>query len=512
MSISCFTTIWLWSLRWPIVALLFIHVSPLLTRAQTESTLVIRVESNQVLVPTFVFDKARFNELATRAENRCFDDNEKALAEMGVSVRYSPSKCWAGLITNLAPKQFHLFEDGAEETIQSVIPQHWHEWDVSDNFGHHREYSGTPRGKWSTSELGALFSPPLADDFYIIAYTPPASPAGSCHQIRVTVDRPNSWVYTRSQYCNTTHSPVDPLKGTAFSQQLKANLDSPKKGKIELSAYAGIFFSDSDTAYADLVLEFPWNSLHREWVHGNRDLYATIGVLGLVCRKDGTVATRFSDQACCPSDVPFGHSGEPIYDTWVDAGEIPARFETQIDLSDGQYDVRAALSDGIKFGRVHIPLTVETDDKKQLAISSIALCRRVHKVDPPSYTEGILPSKFVPLVSKGLEFTPSADTVFKKSDPMFAYFEVREPRLAGTDAALQVQFEMRITNVKTGELKTDTGLRSADSYVNAGSLVIPIAEQIAVKELPKGQYRMEVQASDSTGAKTQWRAVSFSIQ
>jgi hypothetical protein len=122
-----------------------------------------------------------------------------------------------------------------------------------------------------------------------------------------------------------------------------------------------------------------------------------------------------------------------------------------------------------------------------------------------------MPFEFVPLVSKGIEFTPTGDTRFKKKEPMIAYFEVLEPLLAGTGPT-RVQFQMRITDVKTGEVKSDTGLRPSDSYIQTGKTVIPIAEQIAIHELPSGTYRLEVQASDSAGKSTVWRAASFTIE
>ena len=122
-----------------------------------------------------------------------------------------------------------------------------------------------------------------------------------------------------------------------------------------------------------------------------------------------------------------------------------------------------------------------------------------------------MPFELIPLVSKGMEFTPTGDSRFKKKEPLIAYFEVYEPLLAGTEK-VNVQFRMRITDVKTGELKTDTGLRPADSYIHAGNPIIPIAEQIAINELSKGEYRLETQACDSAGIATQWRATTFIVE
>ncbi len=120
-------------------------------------------------------------------------------------------------------------------------------------------------------------------------------------------------------------------------------------------------------------------------------------------------------------------------------------------------------------------------------------------------------SDFVPLVSKGMEFTPSGDTSFKKDDSLFAYYEVYEPLLAGLPAP-QVQMRMKIINTQTGELKVDSGLRSAAAWMQPGNTVIPVSQQVAVDRLDKGLYRMEVQATDSAGRSTVWRTASFTVE
>jgi hypothetical protein len=478
--------------------------------AQTESALAIRVEVNQVLVPTFVFYKQRFDGIDTSAENRCVTESAKALQEKGISVRQLPSTCWGGSILDLGPKDFRLFEDGTEQTIQSVTRQRSHWWQLYDNYGIHREYSGTPTGKWSTSDLGSSdWAPPTDVEPYVIAYTPPQSTKGSCHQIKVSVDHRNVVVFNRSEYCNVQYAPSDPLEGTKSGLQVEGDLASPTKPKIPMLAASGVFFRDSGTPRVQLVLEFPWNSLHREWVDGYDRLFATIGVLGMAYRKDGTLAMRFSDQACCPRDAPSWHYG--LGEAGGDVYAIPARYETQMDLPPGDYDVRVILSDGKKFGLIEIPLSLESGDKKQLDLSSVALCKRFHRVDPPSYTEGILPSKFMPLVSKGMEFTPAADTTFKKRDPLFAYFEVYEPHRTGGTAA-DVQFQLRITNADTGQLKIDSGSRPATEFLQPGKEMVSIVQEVAIHDLPKGNYRLEVQASDSAGNRTPWHAAGFTVR
>lgn len=109
-----------------------------------------------------------------------------------------------------------------------------------------------------------------------------------------------------------------------------------------------------------------------------------------------------------------------------------------------------------------------------------------------------------------MEFVPTGDTSFMKQGTLFAYYEVYEPLLAGLPAP-QVQMHMKIINSQTGELKVDSGIRSAAAWIQPGSTVIPVSQQVAVDKLDKGSYRMEVQATDSEGRSTVWRTASFTV-
>jgi hypothetical protein len=164
--------------------------------------------------------------------------------------------------------------------------------------------------------------------------------------------------------------------------------------------------------------------------------------------------------------------------------------------------------------RAEVPVHVRAPEKI-LAVSGIALCRRYFAHDQPRQgpqppPDGIptLPFELTPLVSKGIEFTPTAITQFQKKDFLGAYFEVYEPLLAGGGNA-HVQFEMRIVDAKTGEVKSDTGFKPADGFLNPGKAVIPISEKISVDELAPGDYQIQVRATDSTGTVTDWRTTSF---
>ena len=144
-----------------------------------------------------------------------------------------------------------------------------------------------------------------------------------------------------------------PVRGNKLWQ---ANGDRFRLGqhrKIPLSLQASFFYTNTQTARVEIVLDFPWDHLKHEWI--GSDLHATIGVLGVAYKRDRTVSTRFSDFACCGSGIRW-------FDMWVgrslhDPGYLPSHYETQIDLPAGaEYGLRVLLSDGSKFGRAVAPL------------------------------------------------------------------------------------------------------------------------------------------------------------
>ena len=238
----------------------------------------------------------------------------------------------------------------------------------------------------------------------------------------------------------------------------------------------------------------------------------SIVLLGMVYRNGDTLATRFSDtdEAGCL----FEQYADPRTLLSKACGDsIPNHYETRVHLTPGEYDLHFVLSYDGQLHRLYVPVSVKAYDDKHLSASGIALCRRFHQHWEPTQTPTVptMPVELAPLVSKGTEFTPTGDARFKKKEPLTAYFELYEPLLTST-GAVNVQFQMKITDVNTGELKTDTGLRTADSFIRPGSRVIPIAEQIAIGELPPGAYRLEVQGSDSAGIHSEWQTTSFMVE
>jgi hypothetical protein len=456
----------------------------------------IRVEAHQVLVPLAVDDKV----------------NGLPVPHLGIS-------------------DFHLFEDGTERKIETVTVERGYFRSFSDNLGVQVESAISPTGKWGSSPSRGFRS--LNVDFYVLAYVPPASVPGACHQIRVTVaprdatggrfvtaelqlaseggkilsakvDRRDLLVSSRSEYCSTEHSSSDPLNGTKISLEMESYVASEKTMAVAPLLQASSFFAQTGYGRVHLALDFP--------PMGNTRSVLGLGIalLGLIYRKDGTLSTRFSDSM--EGDCNF-YSDNRAFSAELCRESIPNHYEAQIALLPGAYELWFVMKYGGKLSWAKVPLVVDAYDGKNLVISQVALCKRFHELRGAD--KGALPTlpfDFVPLVSKEIEFTPAGSTRFKKGEPLVAYFEVYEPLLTGAGSGGSVQFQMQITDVRTGELKTNTGLRPAASFIRPGSFVIPIAEQVATERLSSGTYRLEVQASDSAGNKTEWRAATFTVE
>jgi hypothetical protein len=483
-----------------------------------------------VIVPTFVFDKGGMGH-ASRGEQQCIKADTAAFKKLSPSQPYLPTDCYRANINNLTASNFHLFEDGVEQKIQAAPLERWNIVVRDNATSWHLEDSDTPASRWSTPDLGGRFNTDLHEYFYNLEYIPPKSQPGRCHRIEVKVDRRGSVVFARNEYC-TGQSPSDPLNGTQVSKQMEQDLASGKEGDIGLSLQAGYFYTGAETARVHIALEFPWNHLSHEWNPCDWTLRATIGVLGTAVAKDGSPAARFTD-LMYPSYWPTFIIGRTAYLEAVlvkgvyhtdpqsvemklstkDRGWLPTRYETQLDLPPGQYDLRVILSDGTKFGRAEAPLSIDAYDGKQLGLSSVMLCKRLRDAHAAAAEEAAanFAPLYVPLVSKGVRFIPSGDTSFRAHEPLSAYFEIYEPLLAAQPATT-VEAHLRILDAKTGAVMRDFPPVNVVAYEQPGSSTVPVTAQILFEELPAGSYRVEAQATDSAGRSTAVRTATFTIE
>jgi hypothetical protein len=525
------------------------------------------VQSNLVLVPVFVYDPARMAQ-APKEEMPCAREMVVTFFKLAPTEPYLPKDCDVTEVQGLTAKDFRLFEDGAEQKIESFEVAAWRTV-VRDNLGWHIQASDTPRGIWSLNELSRLKKVPfVTTEYHILGYVPRDEKAG-CHSIRVEVNHPNLLVFARDEYCKG-QSPSDPLLGTRHGKELERMLASDKRGKIRLSLQAASFHVGENRSRVDVCLRFPWNDLYRKWDPSSWTLYARIGVMGVIRRADGSVAARFSD-LLYPSYWPTFDQGGAKYIEWekgtsnlstaiprlvtpstggkvavsdsgtgngtlalsfpkaneisLDEGAIqtaldssdpfwlPTRYETQVDLPPGNYNLEVVLNDEWNFGRAEMPLTIEGYDGKQLELSSVALCKSLRSaaVAAKEAAQANFAPQYIPLLSKNILYTPVGDTSFSKGEPLFAYFEVYEPQLI-ENPATPVSVQLRILDSSTGTLKEDFAPFDAVPYQQPGSSVLRVGRKIPIEQLSKGNYRLEVQATTPAGGSTAWRAATFAVE
>lgn len=495
-----------WLVRWFLLGSATVCALSPAAHAQTGNPEPIRVESNEVLVPVVVWDPRRLGEITP-------SDLVQATINKDFRIPH------LGHVSDLAASEFQISEDGHEQKIHSVTLERPRLVDVRDNVGRHFEYRGEGGGRWilrdwpqksESLNVDVIYDVPT----YLIAYAPPASPDGSCHRVGVAVSRPFMSVMARDVYCKTMAPISDPLRGTKLGKQMEYDLASANDGKIPVLLMTVPLFTDRGGARIHIALEFSEKKL--------KDDLKKVGplvrfrVLGMVYAKDGSIVARFSDSNCCESGYGSGAAylivrkvGDPTQPAFLDA---PTRYETQVYLPPGEYDLRIVLSDDVNFGRAQSSIKVDGFDVTQLAISEIALAKRFRAA--PKMSPGSLPTRpgsYMPLTGEGIEITPTSDSGFKKGKLLYVYFEVYEPQKPDSGSK-PLQAHFRVLEANTGKVIKAFQSEIAVPDAKPGNPAIPVAERIDTGKLRTGSYRLEVQATDSTGNSTPLRATNFTIE
>jgi hypothetical protein len=334
------------------------------------------------------------------------------------------------------------------------------------------------------------------DEYYFLGYTPTDSPEGSCHALRVKMERPGLQVRSRSGYC--TAKSKDMLAGKAAGKDLESRAAAADKGTIGGTLQAPFFYTSPNEARVNVAMEFPASSV--DFSKDKAKYHADMSVLGIAYRPDGTVAARFSDE------VTF----DLQKDEWKAFMQRPTRYSNQFSIAPGTYRFTVVLSaGGQSFGKYETPLVIDPYDGKSFSVSSLALSNQYGQVQGlGGALEADLLSDYAPLIANNMEIAPSASNHFKKTDNVVLYTQVYDPRLAGPNPPL-VLVALNIVNAKTGEIIGGSHNVDTSAFVQKGNTVVPLVLKVPVGQLPPGSYRLDFQASDSTGALTAIRHVGF---
>ena len=337
------------------------------------------------------------------------------------------------------------------------------------------------------------------NEYYLLGYAPSDDLDGSCHTLRVKLDRHGMSVRSRTGYCNAKAK--DFLKGKPIAKTLEADATSAATSPAGGSLEAPFIYTSPNQARVDVAMEIPSSAVTFSKEKGK--YHAVIDVLGMASRPDGSVGARFSDEVVLDLEK----------DEWKRFTENPMRYDNQFEIASGKYRLTVVLSaGGQSFGKYEVPLAIDPYDGKTFTLSAIALS---DQVQPAAGLGGALEADLLsdrmPLLIKNMEVVPSASNRFKRTDSVALYAQLYDPGLAtATPPVLRISYV--IVDRKTG--KPIAGGKDIDPsvFMEKGSPVLPVGLKIPVDQLQPGPYRIEIQGYDASGARTAVRQVDFDAE
>ena len=336
------------------------------------------------------------------------------------------------------------------------------------------------------------------NEFYILGYAPGDSPEGSCHTLKVKMNHGGLNVRSRSGYCNVRTANV--LEGKPLEKQLEAHANGSQAGSIRGVLEAPFFYTGPNTARVNLAMEIPSDSFQFNKEKGK--YHASLNVLGIAYRGDGTIGAKFSDTVSLDLEK----------DEWKEFTKSPYQYENQFDATPGDYKLTLVLSDGgDAFGKFESPLSIDAYDGKHFSLGGVALTNSVHKLsDIPESLDSVLLEDRTPLVVKGMQIAPSATNRFKHTDSVVVYSEIYEPLMTSENPPV-VAAGYTILERATNNKVFSTGAVRCEEFIQKGNAVIPIGLKVKVDDLKPGAYPPVMQAVDSAKNNAPNRTVDFDI-
>jgi VWFA-related protein len=336
------------------------------------------------------------------------------------------------------------------------------------------------------------------NQYYFLGYKPVASADGSCHTLKVKVERAGTAVRARSGYCNS--KPVDLLAGNPIEKDLETRAGGEMQGNVPAVMQAPFFYTSANTAQVHLAVEIPSAAFKFEKVKGKQ--HAAVNILGIAYKPDESIAARFSDT------VNLDFDDKKQVDEFQ---KQPFRYENQFGVASGDYKLKVVFSSGNEsFGKVETPLVVDPYGGQQISMSGVALSNDIHRAaEAATGLDSELLGDQTPLLVQGLQFSPSASNQFKKTDTVGIYAEVYEPLLKNPNPP-EVAFDVLVVERKSGAEKLHIGDRIPKG--KAGDPVIPLGIKVPVATLGPGSYRVKLRAVDSLNNFTKTRTADFDVE
>jgi VWFA-related protein len=323
-----------------------------------------------------------------------------------------------------------------------------------------------------------------ANQFYVLGYVPQATPEGSCHALKVKLNRGGMEVRSRSGYCNTR--PVNPLDGKPLEKQMEDRAAGSQPGAIHGTMQAPYFYTAPNIARVNLVMQIPGDSLVFNKDKGK--YHAVVNVLGIAYKPDGSTGARFNDVLNLDLEK----------DQWKEFTKGPYRYQNQFDAAPGNYKLTVVLSSGgDAFGKFETPLQIDPYDGKKFTLGGMVLSTFLQPLTAISTeVDAALLEDRTPLIVKGMQVNPAADYRFKKTDNVVLYSEIYEPLLKSENPPI-VGAGYTIFDKSNSKQVFSTGAVSMQDFIQKGNPVVPFGMKLQVKDLPPGNYRLVLQAVDT---------------
>ena len=323
------------------------------------------------------------------------------------------------------------------------------------------------------------------NEAYTLGYVPQESPEGSCHTLKVIVDRRDAKVRGRNLYCNLHE--VSLAAANPMEQELEDLADSPHAGNTAASESVPYFYEANGVARVNLAVEIPSPDLHPTEVNGK--IHAEMDVLGLAYNLGDEVAARFGDT------VRFEFGSRRQFDDFL---QHPFHYERQFRIAPGNYRFKLICrSAKDRFGVVETPLAIGPFDARRLSLSAIALSRDAQPISPEAAQEEIEAGKR-PLIFRGDRIVVSGSDLLSKAGSAQAYFEIYQPPASGTQP-VHLTMSLHLLDAQTNEPKWASGDIDLSALAKSGNRAIPVALKLPVAALPAGTYRAELTVKDSAG-------------
>jgi VWFA-related protein len=336
------------------------------------------------------------------------------------------------------------------------------------------------------------------NEFYILGYAPRQTPEGSCHTLKISMNRSGLNVRSRSGYCNT--KPATVVNVAPAEKLLEARATGTQAGTMHGSFQVPYFYTAPNVARVNLTMEVPLNTV--QFKSDNGRYHAILNVLGIALKPDGSVGARFADA------VNF----DLEKDEMVEFTKQPYIYQNQFDAEAGDYKLTVVVSSGNDaFGKYESPLQIDPYDGNQLALGGVVLTNSMQRLAEvqTDVDAGILEGR-TPLVVKGKQINPSASNRFKKTDTVALYTEVYEPLLASLNPP-QLAAGYTIIERSSGTTIFTTGAAALDGFIQKGSPKVPVAMSVKIKDLAPGGYRLVMMAVDGAGNHATNRVINFDI-